>query len=115
VVREREIGKMVGPVGEMEREILVSVSPVVSDTLVALNDEGSHAKGLESSGNVKTTDKGLADGPSSGRNGNSPVTATDHDYLGLDALQTVILNSLVVPRLVSDHMTILIGDLRITF
>jgi hypothetical protein len=60
VVRVREVGKVIGPVREVKREILVPVPPVVADTGIALDNEGSHAECFESSSDVKTADSALA-------------------------------------------------------
>ena len=46
--------------------------------------------------------------------GNSPVTTPDYDNFRFDAFQVVILNSLVVPGLVSDHVSVRVRHLRMT-
>lgn len=51
---------MVGPVGEVEGEIFISVAPVVADALVAFDNEGVDSESLESGGDMKTTDRLLA-------------------------------------------------------
>ena len=40
------------------------------------------------------------------------MASTNDNDLRLDALQVVILVSLIVPRLIPDHVAILVGDLR---
>lgn len=48
---------MISPVGEVQGKIFVSVAPVVADALVALNHKSVNTQGIESSSNMKATDK----------------------------------------------------------
>lgn len=48
---------MICPVRKMEGEIVVSVPPVVADSLIALYDQVAHTKSFESCGDVKTAGK----------------------------------------------------------
>jgi hypothetical protein len=60
VIRVGKVGEVISPVREVQGEILVSVTPVVADPLVALDDEGLDAESLKSSRDVKTTERCLA-------------------------------------------------------
>lgn len=60
MVRVREIREVISPVREVQREILVSIAPVVTNPLVTLDDEGPDTQSLEPSRDVKTTDRSLA-------------------------------------------------------
>lgn len=91
---------MIGPVRKVERKIFVSVAPVVADPLVTLHDEGADPQGLESSGDVKSTDTksfSITLFESWKVAMLSPVTAADHNDLRLDPLQVIILDPLGVP------------------
>jgi hypothetical protein len=54
VGRERHVGEVVGPVGEVQAERLVSEPPVVTDALLAVDDEDLDTESLQAGGRRET-------------------------------------------------------------
>lgn len=57
VIREREVWEMIGPVRQVQGKVFISIAPVVTDSLVALDHKGVNSQGLKTCGNVKTADR----------------------------------------------------------
>lgn len=78
----------------MKSESLISVSPVVTNALVRLNDERLDAKGLETCGHHEAV-----------------VATTDDDNLRVAVVELGVQKTLVGPRERAVHVTVAVGEL----
>lgn len=60
MIGEGKVWEVVAPVGEVQRQRLITVAPVIADALVTLNDECRDSKGFKPCGYVKAAADELA-------------------------------------------------------
>jgi hypothetical protein len=108
--------RLTGPVGEVQRESFVSTPPVVTDSLVALDDQAFDAQSLQSRGEHQAAIRSrsfisMPIGCQDSHERNSLLSSSDDQDLGLDVLQLQIDLPLLVPCVRSGHVSVPLRDL----